>query len=114
MWISKKKLEKIEREINVLKRYLREYDLLENTINKLVDAHNEIEVEEEYIRYPSNPYELYTFNKRMTKRYTHSSSTEHIPDITLEELARLVIDGTPIVRDKKIDVKMYYGGDGID
>ena len=47
----------------------------------------------------------------IVKQYHHSAekvSTSNISDITLEELARLVIDRKPIVREENVKVKVEY------
>lgn len=43
--------------------------------------------------------------KRITNIPTSAVNTDRIPKVTLGELARLVIDGTPIKRQEKISAK---------
>lgn len=43
--------------------------------------------------------------KRLTNIPAPAVDTDRIPKVTLEELARLIIDGTPIKREEKISAK---------
>ena len=43
--------------------------------------------------------------RRITNVPTSAVDTDRIPKVSLEELARLVIDGTPILREEKIAAK---------
>lgn len=114
MWISKKKWNEMQNEINNLKidsksLRTRVYNL-ECIIENLIEAHNEIKVEKEYYDYsnltPYNPIpELKT---KMVTKYTHSSDTKTVPNVTLEELAKLVIDGTPIERKENVEMTSKF------
>ena len=90
MWITKKKwekeLEEIKRSIN---RNSTKIDIIENGHEVGASIWGS-----EYNR----------IGHKETK-----ASTNFIPDVSLEELARYVIDGTPIERDETVKVKYYKG-----
>lgn len=120
MWISKKKwnrmcdkISEIEVSFECRDVFIKKLDARvvesDGIINGLIEAHNEIEDEEEYLSFPNGMYGHYEMKKRKTKKYNHAMDTKTIPNVTLEELAKLVIDGTPIVREQTIKVKKEYG-----
>lgn len=90
MWISKKKwneeLEEIKRSIN---RNSTKIDIIENGHEVGASIWG---------------CEYNRIGHKETK-----APTNFIPDVSLEELARYVIDGTPIERDKTVKVKYYKG-----
>ena len=121
MWISKKmwnemctKLDNLEslcanNEITYQRLKNRLVDV-EIIVENLTKAHNEIEDEEEYLSFPNGMYGRYEMKKRKIKKYNHTINTSTIPDVTLEELAKLVIDGEPIKRTEKIDMTTEFHG----
>ena len=54
---------------------------------------------------PRHPQPKQVDYKHITNVPTSAVDTERIPNVSLEELARLVIDGTPIKRQEKISAK---------
>ena len=54
---------------------------------------------------PHHPQPKQVDYKRITNVPTSAVDTDRIPKVTLGELARLVIDGTPIKRQEKISAK---------
>ena len=54
---------------------------------------------------PHHPQPKQVDYKRITNVPTSAVDTDRIPKVTLGELARLVIDGTPIKREEKISAK---------
>ena len=54
---------------------------------------------------PFHPQPKQVDYKRITNVPTSAVDTDRIPKVTLGELARLVIDGTPIKREEKISAK---------
>ena len=54
---------------------------------------------------PHHPQPKQVDSKRITNVPTSAGDTDRIPKVTLRELARLVIDGTPIKRQEKITAK---------
>lgn len=54
---------------------------------------------------PHHPQPKQVDYKRITNVPTSAVDTDRIPKVTLSELARLVIDGTPIKRQEKIAAK---------
>ena len=54
---------------------------------------------------PCHPQPKQVDYKRITNVPTSAVDTDRIPKVTLGELARLVIDGTPIKRQEKISAK---------
>ena len=54
---------------------------------------------------PRHPQPKQVDYKRITNVPTFAVNTDRIPNVTLGELARLVIDGTPIKRQEKISAK---------
>lgn len=54
---------------------------------------------------PHHPQPKQVDYKRITNAPTSAVDTDRIPKVTLEELARLVIDGTPIKRQEEISAK---------
>ena len=117
MWISKRKWNEMEDKIDwannnsiktitkitELEEKLINYNWLNNTVRELELAHKD---------------EIYTYvdgNRctRTKRKYSHEqeeikTSTDTIKDITLEELARFVIDHEPIVREENVKVKVEY------
>lgn len=102
MWISKKKWAEIEstlKEFNMLKSWISEDH---NRLNRLISSHNKVEEKEHY----NEKYDILVTN------YNHNNistiNTDKISDITLEELARFVIDKTPIERTVTEDKVVKY------
>ena len=88
MWISKKK-----------------WNEMCDRINKLEDAHSK-----KYRKEWNSLLEGYLL---MADGYEHSNkelkvNTDTIPNVTLEELARYVLDNEPIVREENVKVKVEY------
>ena len=54
---------------------------------------------------PRHPQPMQVDYCRITNVPTSAVDTDRIPRVTLKELARLVIDGTPIKREEKIPAK---------
>ena len=54
---------------------------------------------------PHHPQPKQVDYKRITNVPTSAADTDRIPKVTFGELARLVIDGTPIMRQEKISAK---------
>lgn len=54
---------------------------------------------------PAHPQPKQVDYKRITNVPATTVNTNRIPKVTLEELARLVIDHTPIVREEKVESK---------
>ena len=117
MWITKKKWNEMRDVVNKLNLELTRqrdnidgiYDRLEKNgidIENLIDAHHKYEKEESGYNCGGLPV---SFKTRLVTKYNHAIDTDEIKGITLEELARYVIDGTPIERDKTIKVKYYKG-----
>ena len=48
--------------------------------------------------------------RKYLHEYESTVNTSNIKDVTLEELARLVIDHEPIVREENVKVKVEYTG----
>ena len=107
MWISKRKWNVMEDRMvlmcDTIDRFKRSQDSLKDELVELERAHKD---------------EIYTYvdgNRctRTKRKYSHrreeiKTSTNTIKDITLEELARLVIDHEPIVREENVKVKVEY------
>ena len=121
MWISKHKWNEIGNELDNLGSRCTHNEIMiqmlserlsdaESTIKNLTKAHNEIEEEEEYLSFPNGMYGNYEVKKRTIKKYNHTINTSTIPNVTLEELAKIVIDGTPIKRTEKIDMTTEFHG----
>lgn len=110
MWISKKKWGEMRAELTRQRYNIdRIYDRLEKNrtdIENLIDAHHKYEKEE--LGYTCGGFPV-SFKTRLVTKYNHAIDTDEIKGITLEELARYVIDGTPIERDKTVKVKYYKG-----
>ena len=64
----------------------------------------QLTAEEVYVQ-PYHPQPKQVDYKRITNVPTSTADTDRIPKVTLGELARLVIDGTPIKREEKISAK---------
>ena len=102
MWVSKKKWNEMEDRMNILLRrdavIFERLEILKDELTELEKAHKD---------------EIYTYvdgNRctRTKRKYSHKISTDTIQDITLEELARFVIDHEPIVREENVKVKVEY------
>ena len=107
MWISKKKWNKMEENIFLMNKTIENIvfrqEVIKDELTELEKAHKD---------------DIYTYidvNRcTCTKRkYSHrkeevKASTSNIKDITLEELARLVIDHEPIVREENVKIKVEY------
>lgn len=117
MWISKRKWSKIEEKINTVDMLHRKMILMCDTIDSLKRSRERIDNELTELE-KAHKDEIYTYvdgNRctRTKRKYSHRKeevkvSTSNISDITLEELARLVIDHEPIVREENIKVKVEY------
>ena len=107
MWISKKKWNNLCDNIDINKIDIK---LLYNMVNSLLIEHTYKDIVEN-INYISVKDDKHHKEERICVFATgHKTSlTEHIPDITLEELARLVIDGTPITRKVMEENIKEYG-----
>ena len=107
MWISKRKWNYMESKMvlmcDTIDRLKCGHDSLKDELIELGRAHKD---------------EIYTYvdgNRctRTKRKYSHrqeeiKTSTSNIKDVTLEELARLVIDHEPIVREENVKVKVEY------
>lgn len=120
MWISKRKWNEMEDRMDILERRniqicelirsipdisdkLINYGWLVSAVRKLELAHkNEL-----YTDIDSTGHAC-TKNKYIHERNEPKASTSNIKDVTLEELARLVIDHEPIVREENVKVKVEY------
>lgn len=94
-----------------LERKIQYYTIYEKSVDRLLEAHNVIYKMDEFEQVKGGKAVSYYY--RVIKEILHreqSTSTDKLSNITLEELAKLVIDGTPIERDEKLDVKMKYYG----
>ena len=119
MWISKRKWNEMEQNINMvdvlngkiilmcdtIDRLKRGYDSLKDELIELEKAH-----EDEICTYMDRDRCTYTKRKYSHRQKEIKASTSNISDITLEELARLVIDREPIVREENVKVKVEYTG----
>lgn len=107
MWISKRKWNKIEENIFLMNK------AIENIVFRQEDIKDElIELEKAH---KDEIYKYVDGNRctRTKRKYSHrqeeiKASTSNISDITLEELARLVIDHEPIVREENVKLKVEY------
>lgn len=112
MWISKRKWNEMEEKIKMVDSLDRKFILMYDTIDRLKRSQNNIH--DELIELEkAHKDEIYTYVDRngctCTKRkYSHKISTNTIQDITLEELARFVIDHEPIIREENVKVKVEY------
>jgi hypothetical protein len=117
MWISKKKWNEMCDVVNKLNFTLTSqrdnidkiYDRLEKNrtdIENLIDAHHKYEKEE--LGYTCGGLPV-SFKTRLVTKYNHAIDTNEIKGVTLEELAKFIIDKTPIERDKTVKVKYYKG-----
>ena len=120
MWISKCKwnemcdridftssnLIKTMKLVAELEEKLKNYYAYEKRVEKLLDAHICV--------YNGDYQEIRGGNySKVLKEIIHKSQTSctnEISDVTLEELAKLVIDGTPIKRTEKIDMTTEFHG----
>ena len=108
MWISKRKWNEMEYKIKMVDSVLKKEDeylsYLSNEVKSLRDAHITTKStscidNNGVVRY-STEYEYCD--------HTIKASTSNIKDVTFEELARLVIDREPIVREENVKVKVEY------
>ena len=108
MWISKKKWEEM---CDTIDRNTRNIKLLHWEVNSLLIEHeysDEIKTVE-YLSVKDSEYH----KEKMTYTFVTGHKlidTNLIPNVTLEELAKLVIDGTPIKRTEKIDMTTEFHG----
>ena len=117
MWISKRKLNEMEQNINMVDVLDSKIILMCDTIDRLKRSHDSLKDELVELE-RAHKDEIYTYvdgNRctRTKRKYSHRQeeikvSTDTIKDITLEELARLVIDREPIVREENVKVKVEY------
>jgi len=119
MWISKRKWNEMEDKIDVLEKRnvqlgklastmvdrTNNYNELEKNVEKLISAHKKVEETDTYM---NDGLKLAMFSKTSYEHNEPKASTSNISDITLEELARLVIDREPIVREENVKVKVEY------
>ena len=105
MWISKKKWEALCSQVCIMEVKLCTYKKLEDDVYKLTAIHKKETVDEPY--FDCTPYGVFE-KKHKATQYTHATSTNKIPNVTLEELARYVIDNEPIVREETINIKKEY------
>ena len=95
MWISKSKWNEMCDKVNKQQK----------KIDELVACHNIYTI-------LKNDGETF-FGFEIKEKYSHkevTTSTDLVKDVTLEELAKLVIDGTPIKRTEKIDMTTEFHG----
>ena len=95
MWISKKKW-------NEMRDRLNKHD---KSINELIDCHKVNWTP--YITYEFGHEEIRLFQNGLTHN-TITISTDTIPNVTLEELTKLVIDGTPIERKENVEMTSKF------
>ena len=119
MWVSKKKWNEMEEKVNEIEKRnnkignliptladrTNRYEELNKNVEKLISAHKEVEETEACIR---GGVKLSIFSKTSYEHNEPKASTSNIKDITLEELARFVIDHEPIVREENVKVKVEY------
>ena len=117
MWISKHKWNEMEYNINMVDVLNSKIILMCDTIDRLKRGYDSLK--DELIELErAHKDEIYTYvdgNRctRTKRKYSHrqeeiKASTNNIQDVTLEELARLVIDHEPIVREENVKVKVEY------
>lgn len=124
MWISKSKWNEMcdkvsSNDVSFLTRdeYLKKLEgrltKAEEMINELKLIHNETTEEVSYFDINNFMAGKSGVVNKKVQNYSHipeSTSTKLIPKVTLEELAKLVIDGEPIKRIKKIDMTTEFHG----
>ena len=91
MWISKKKWDKLQRELSVFEKFVENY---------IRETNKDLTILFSYV----NEKKLSELLKK------ENANTKLIQNVTLEELAKLVIDGTPIKRTEKIDMTTEFHG----
>ena len=117
MWISKRKWNEMEQDIDMV-------DVLDGKIIFMCDTIDRLKRSQESLKDElvelerAHKDEIYTYVDgngctRTKRKYSHrqeeiKTSTDTIKDITLEELARLVIDHEPIIREENVKVKVEY------
>jgi hypothetical protein len=97
MWISKKMWNEMCDRI----------ELVEENTRGLIETHTEIEAKEKFWSISSKRF-YPICDTKMVKKYTHSINTNTVPNVTLEELTRLVIDGTPIERKENVEMTSKF------
>ena len=95
--------------VTELEEKLKNYDAYEKRVEKLLDAHLCVYNEGYQEIRGENSVRYYSKVLREIIHKNQTSSTNEISDITLEELARLVIDGTPITRKVMEENIKEYG-----
>lgn len=119
MWISKRKWNEMCEKVNDLEKRSNQignliptlvdrtnhYEDLKKNVDKLISAHKKVEETDTYM---NDGLKLAMFSKTSYEHNESKASTSNISDITLEELARLVIDREPIVREENVKVKVEY------
>lgn len=105
MWISKKKWNILCSQVHTMEVKLCNYKELKDDVYKLTKIHKKETVDEPY--FDCTPYRVFD-KKHKATQYTHATSTDTIPNVTLKELARYVIDNEPIVREETINIKKEY------
>ena len=92
-----------------LEEKLKNYYAYEKRVEKLLDAHICVyNWDYQEIR-GGNSVRYYSKVLKEIIHKSQTSCTNEISDVTLEELAKLVIDGTPIVRKTMEEKTNYYG-----
>ena len=117
MWISKRKWNEMEDRVNEIDVLEDKIILMCDTIDRLKRSHDSLKDELVELE-RAHKDEIYTYVDgngftRRKRKYSHRQeeikiSTGTIKDITLEELARLVIDRETIVREENVKVKVEY------
>lgn len=94
MWIKKSEYESMKNDIMDLKMEMKKSnELINMKIKNLLDIHKENFMNGTYYKISHNAINI---------------QTKEISNLTLEELARYVIDKEPIVRENTITVKKIY------
>ena len=91
MWISKKKWNKLQIESNAFEKFVE---------NHIRETNKDLAILFSYV----NGKKLSELLKK------ENADTNLVPNVTLEELAKLVIDGEPIKRTEKIDMTTEFHG----
>lgn len=104
MWISKRKWNEMERRVNDLEKEDEKIFYLSREVERLRNAH----ITNKVTSYVDEAGKVHYTTKYPYYDNTNRASTSNIKDITLEELARLVIDHEPIVREENVKVKVEY------
>ncbi len=95
---------RIDRTYFILKQEDERIFYLSNEVEKLRNAH----ITNKTTSYIDDAGKVHYSTKYTYCDNTNRANTSNISDITLEELARLVIDHEPIVREENVKVKVEY------